>query len=261
MSEPVPVTRWEGEPVDHWRMCWGLPALHVFSSVPSTNDVLRAAGAAGSPAGTCAIAEHQSQGRGRLGRRWEAPEGTALLLSVLLRPGPGGSPAAAAVLPLRIGLAIAEAIASLAPVTPGLKWPNDVLLDGRKTAGILCEAAADFVVAGIGVNVGQGVEDFPPELRDQATSLRLAAGAAPSRAALAGAILRRLAPLFTAPHQPLSLVEIERFTALDVLAGRPIRVDDAPSGIAIGVTPLGSLLADVNGERTLIHAGTVRSMP
>lgn len=261
MTQEGPLARWEGEPVAHWRARWGVPELLVFDHTGSTNDRVRERAAAGAAAGTTVIAEYQTEGRGRLGRSWEARAGQALLASVLLRPAAGGAAEAAAVLPLRVGLALAGAIERLIGRPPGLKWPNDLELDGRKVAGILCEAGGEGVVVGIGVNVAQAEADFPPELRAGATSLRLAAGRPPARAALAGLLLERLAPLFTAPPQPLTEDERARFAALDVLSGHRVSVDDVPAGTAAGVSPTGSLVVLAEGERRLVHAGTVRSLP
>lgn len=261
MSGAGPLAHWEGEPVAHWRARWGVPELHIYQSTSSTNDRTRERATVGAEAGTTVIAEFQSEGRGRLGRSWQASPGQALLLSVLLRPAAGGAAEAAAVLPLRVGLALADAIEALTVRAAGLKWPNDVALDGRKVAGILCEAGAEGVVVGIGVNVGQREADFPPDLRSQATSLAIATGAPPARPALAGFVIERLAPLFSAPHRLLDERELARYAALDVLAGRRISVDDAPVGTAAGLTATGALVVEADGNRRLVHAGTVRRLP
>lgn len=257
--DAAPLAAWEGQELQHWCARWHVPELHVFARVASTNDVLRERALAGAPAGTTALADYQTQGRGRLGRTWEAPAGRALLFSVLLRPSPGPHPDAAGVLPLRIGLAIADAVEHLTGCAVALKWPNDVLLDGRKVAGILCESAADFVVAGIGINVGQTEAELPPELQSQATSLRIVTGEPPARPDLAGAILRLLRPLWRAPHRPLDPAELERFHRRDALAGRTVTVDDVPAGVAAGIDPLGALLVRLDGVERRVHAGTVRS--
>ncbi len=124
--------------------------------VASTMDVVASLGRAGAPEGLVVVAEEQTSGRGRAGRAWVAPAGTGLLCSILLRPPV--RPADLSALPLLIGVAVSRAIEAVAPVCPSVKWPNDVLIDGRKVAGILLNARAtaehvDFVVAGIGVNV------------------------------------------------------------------------------------------------------------
>lgn len=226
--------------------------------VHSTNDVLRRRGLAGAPAGATAIAEHQTGGRGRLGRPWVAPPGQGLLISVLLRPGEAGQAAAAGALPLRVGLAVVRALQEAAGIRTCIKWPNDVLAGGRKLAGILCEAAGDFVVAGIGINVHQLAGDFPPALRARATSLRIETGNPGDRPRLAGTLLRELAPLFAAPHRPLEPAELAEFAALDALAGHPVAVDDVVAGTAAGVDPLGALLISGPAGLRTCHGGTVR---
>ena len=161
-----------------------------FAETDSTQRVARDLAHDGAEEGTIVIAEAQSAGRGRLGRSWHSPPGTNLYCSIVLRPPlpPGGVPQLALVL----GLAAADAVAAVAGLEVGLKWPNDVVLDGRKAAGILTEMEAEVervhhVVAGLGVNVN--AEAFPPELAATATSLRLAAGRPVDRAVLTAALL------------------------------------------------------------------------
>jgi len=261
MSTEVVAPHWEGAVAGYWRSAWRIPELYIFQRTRSTNDVISRAGRAGAGAGTTAIADHQSEGRGRLGRTWIAPPGSALLLSVLLRPGSGSQQAAAGALPLRVGMALARALRVSAGITCMLKWPNDVLAGGAKLAGVLCEASADFVVAGVGVNVLQQAADFPPQLDPPATSVRLAGGSHGSRARLAGAILDELRPLFTRPHTPLGAAELDAFAALDALAGCRITIDGELAGTAAGIDPRGALLVSgPDGTRTC-HAGTVRRAP
>jgi len=258
MSTEIGVRDWEGAPVEHWRETWHIPELQVFRRTGSTNEVVKAAALRGSPAGSTAIADHQSAGRGRLGRAWVAAEGRALLLSVLFRPAPGGLAEAAGALPLRVGLAVADALRQLTVIEASIKWPNDVIANGGKLAGILCEAASSCVVVGIGVNVLQQREDFPPELRDTATSVRLATGSTCSRARLAGAILDGLRPWFNHPHAPLDWSELQRFASLDALAGSRVSIDQVVAGTATGIDSLGALIVAGPGGPRAFHAGTVR---
>jgi BirA family transcriptional regulator, biotin operon repressor / biotin---[acetyl-CoA-carboxylase] ligase len=137
------------------------------------------------------VADHQSAGRGRMGRAWEAPPGTSIAVSALL-PAP---PAHPGWLPLLAGLAVARGFAEVAGVHPGLKWPNDVLVeeDGwRKVCGILCEVHEQGIVVGIGANVDQTRDELPV---DTATSLRLCGGADVRREQLIGSVLAHLAAL------------------------------------------------------------------
>jgi BirA family biotin operon repressor/biotin-[acetyl-CoA-carboxylase] ligase len=140
--------------------------------------------------GAVAVAEKQTEGRGRLGRSWEAPAGTSLLVSVLLLP-----PGPAARLPelsLVAGRAVAEAIVEVTGIEPTIKFPNDVLIAGRKVAGILAESSEGRVVLGIGVNVNQTREQLPVTAQTEPTSLRLELGEPVDRLQLLAAILLRL---------------------------------------------------------------------
>lgn len=167
-------------------------ALHVFPELDSTNVTARELAAAGAAHGTVVIADAQRQGRGRLGRSWASPPGLNLYLSVVLR---GELPIErVAQISLLAGVATCETVREWCAAE--IKWPNDVLADGRKVAGLLAEMATSgtdpVVVLGIGVNLNATLDDFPPELRDKAGSLRLAGGAAVDRARFVGRLLSAL---------------------------------------------------------------------
>jgi BirA family transcriptional regulator, biotin operon repressor / biotin---[acetyl-CoA-carboxylase] ligase len=140
--------------------------------------------------GAVAAAEEQSEGRGRLGRSWQAPAGTSVLVSVLLRPPI--EPSRLPELSLVTGGAVAQAIAEVTGIDPVIKFPNDVLVGGRKVAGILAESSEGRVVLGIGVNVNQTAEQLPADTETEPTSLRLELGDPVDRAALLAAILLQL---------------------------------------------------------------------
>jgi BirA family biotin operon repressor/biotin-[acetyl-CoA-carboxylase] ligase len=140
--------------------------------------------------GAIAVAEEQSAGRGRLGRSWHAPARTGVLVSVLLRPEV--DPARLPELSLVAGGAVAEAIAEVTGIEPAIKFPNDVLVSGRKVAGILAESSEGRVVLGIGVNANQTEAQLPRDTDTEPTSLRVETGAAVDRAQLLAAILARL---------------------------------------------------------------------
>lgn len=142
------------------------------------------------PEGAVAVAEEQSEGRGRLGRSWHAPAGTSLLFSILLRPAVESSRLPE--LTLVAGGAVAEAIAELTGVEPAIKFPNDVLIGGRKVAGILAESSEGRVVLGVGINVNQTLEQLPLETQTEPTSLQLELGTSVDRAQLLAAVLARL---------------------------------------------------------------------
>jgi BirA family transcriptional regulator, biotin operon repressor / biotin---[acetyl-CoA-carboxylase] ligase len=135
--------------------------LTVVASTGSTNEDLLAAARAGVPAGAVLVAEEQTRGRGRLDRSWHSVPGAALTFSVLVRPS--GVPAASrGWLPLLAGVAVASAVSGQAAANASLKWPNDVLAEDAKLAGILAEQAGDSIVVGFGINVGQTAAELPP---------------------------------------------------------------------------------------------------
>jgi BirA family biotin operon repressor/biotin-[acetyl-CoA-carboxylase] ligase len=159
---------------------------------PSTQRLL----ADDDPEGAIAVTEEQTEGRGRLGRVWHAPMRTSVLVSIVLRP-PVESPRLPE-LSLVAGGAVAEAIADVTGLQPAIKYPNDVLVGGRKVAGILAESSEGRVVLGIGVNVNQRQEQLPADAQTEPTSLRVETGDQVERAELLAAILRRLERAYTA---------------------------------------------------------------
>jgi BirA family transcriptional regulator, biotin operon repressor / biotin---[acetyl-CoA-carboxylase] ligase len=166
--------------------------IRVVAETGSTNADLVAEAASGAPEGTVIVAESQSAGRGRLDRAWSAPARSGLAFSVLLRPAV--PVARLGWLPLLTGVAVTEALRRIAEVEARLKWPNDVLIDERKVAGILAERAGSAVVIGVGLNVSLDAAELPVPT---ATSLKLADAATTDRDPLLRAILRRLATVYT----------------------------------------------------------------
>ncbi|MFP4623588.1 MAG: biotin--[acetyl-CoA-carboxylase] ligase [Gemmatimonadota bacterium] len=262
---------WQGRPVEAWRSAWRLPALRVFHTVGSTNDLARTMAAAGAAEGSLVVAEEQTAGRGRLGRRWSSPAGASLSLSMVLRPGDVAhwTPA----LTLRLGLAAAEAIETVLPVDIAIKWPNDLVAlpgkpatrrgAGRKLAGILCEGdilgdRINHVIAGIGVNLAQHDDDWPPELAGRATSLAAAAGAKPDVPRLVGGLAEGWIRVAASAGAELDPDELDRLQRRDRLRDRDVRVDGRPVGTAAGISPRGGLLVRSGGELREIIAGTVR---
>lgn len=162
---------------------------HIYRYAESTDSTQRML-AEDAAEGAIAVAEMQTEGRGRLGRAWEAPAGTSVLVSVLLLPA-----VEAPRLPelsLVAGGAVAQAIAEVTGLEPVIKFPNDILVRSRKVAGILAESSEGRVVLGIGVNVNQTLEQLPPDAQTEPTSLRLELGGPVSRARLLAAILLQL---------------------------------------------------------------------
>jgi BirA family biotin operon repressor/biotin-[acetyl-CoA-carboxylase] ligase len=218
----------------------GHPRLHLRSTT-STNDRARTLAAAGAPHGTVVTAAEQTAGRGRQGRTWSAPPGRALLVSIVLRDPPN-------LLPLVAGLAVAEVAGDAALI----KWPNDVLVDGRKIAGILAEGQPQqgWAVLGIGLNVALRIEDLPPELHDSAGTLGLEpADVEPTLERLLGALERTLA------LDEAAL--LAAFRRRDALRGREVRWATG-RGRAEGVDGEGRLVvALAEGGRTALSAGEV----
>jgi BirA family transcriptional regulator, biotin operon repressor / biotin---[acetyl-CoA-carboxylase] ligase len=222
----------------------GRPRLHL-RSVGSTNQRARELAAAGAPHGTLVTATEQTAGRGRQGRRWVAPPGRALLMSLVLREWPR-------LLPLAAGIAVAEECGPRASI----KWPNDVLLDGRKVAGILAEGRPQegWAVLGIGVNVAVDPADLPPELRATAGTLgRAPAGVEPF-------LVDLLAALDAALTLPASAV-LDAWRARDALRGHEVRWAGG-RGTAAGLDGAGRLVVRLpGGGRTELDAGEVHLVP
>lgn len=218
----------------------GAPRLHLRAT-DSTNERARALAAAGAPHGTLVSAGEQSTGRGRQGRTWSAPPDRALLMSLVLREYP----------PL-LSLGAAVAVAEIAGPGATIKWPNDVLLGGRKLAGILVEARPreGWAVLGIGVNVAVRETDLPSDLREHAATLGLdRAAIEPTLTALLAALERRLGED--------GAVLLAAYRARDALHGREIAWQRG-RGVAAGIDDDGHLLVDrLDGTRTTLDAGEV----
>jgi BirA family biotin operon repressor/biotin-[acetyl-CoA-carboxylase] ligase len=219
----------------------------------STNDDLVAAARHGAPSGTVLVTDHQTAGRGRLGRRWDAPAGASLLVSVLVRPSPDAAQRLHGATQA-VGLSAQAACVDVAGFRPDLKWPNDLLVGARKLAGVLSEALPGAVVLGMGLNVA-----WPPEPTEQAISASSAAGRPIGRDELLAGYLGHLARrLEQWEHDPAELHGDYR-TALATL-GRAVRVELASGtieGIAVDVAPDGQLVVVSDGQQHLVSAADV----
>ena len=175
------------------------------------------------PEGAIAVTDHQTAGRGRLGRAWVEAPGTAVLCSILLRPRSGRRPAE---LSLVAAVAVAEAVEATTDLSAQIKWPNDVMLNRRKVAGILAEMCADAVVVGIGINVNQGRDQLPDDTRTPAGSLRSLTGVEYGRDAVLSTMLERL-DLRYGQWQADGLDGVfDDLGSRDFLRGRRVRVGD-----------------------------------
>lgn len=217
----------------------GHPLVYL-PAVASTNSHALELARQGAAEGTLVTTDDQTAGRGRVGRPWKSLPGQQLALSLVLRPS-----FTANFLMMASALAVADAIASVAPLRPDLKWPNDILVGGRKICGILIETSEGVVVLGIGVNVNGSLAS-DPELAARAATLAEAAGRAVSREALLAAIVRQLdAVYFTLADAAGRAAVREAWRARLATLGRPATVtqhDQTLTGLAEDVDADGALL-------------------
>lgn len=263
-----------GNPADI-RNPFGAPVFYqaeTGSTMDDAREIVHRFTAEGIPVaeGTVAAAGFQHGGRGRIpARKWDSPPGENLICTTILHFPPP------ACITLRTGLAVAETFARFLPAGAGdveIKWPNDVLCAGRKLAGILCESDGRFVYAGTGLNIGQ--REFPPEIRDKASSLALLAGGKPVpsvrevmeeflacmqkvlrpdfpwKEALSARLYKKNRPAFFFPGQAEGL---SPYTALPA-----VLPDTAVSGILRGVQEDGGLILETNGGLRVFYSGELR---
>ena len=237
---------------------WLARDIHHYEEVDSTNRVALDLAREGAAHGTAVVAESQSAGRGRLGRSFFSPPHRNLYTSLVLRPRTSTAEAPAWILASAVG--VAETVAEFVTDPPGveIKWPNDVLLGGRKTCGILMELGAEatsvaFLVLGIGVNLNVAQEEFPEEFRDLATSVGQHAGAPIERVSFARRLYENLEPVLdTCEREGLAGV-LPRFESRFHMKGRRVRVRDlggsVRSGVVLGIDGEGALrLAPDDGD-------------
>lgn len=227
---------------------FGRPYLYE-ERCESTQPLLEA----GLPEGAVAVCDVQTGGRGRLGRAWEAPPGTAVLCSTLLRPPPGRRTAE---LSLVGGLATAEAVERATGLAAQIKWPNDVMLNRRKVAGVLAEARDDAVVLGIGLNVNQARNELPAGTAIAPGSLRTIDGVVRERARVLADLLVALERHYDAWREDGLGALYEGLGARDFLRGRKILVDGS-EGYGVAIDRSGRLEVLIRGERRLLESGEV----
>jgi len=253
----APLLRWEGHEVEWWRRELEIPLLEVHSSLGSTNDRARRLAMGEAAPFTVVVAEEQTDGRGRGAKRWHSPARCGLWFSLLVRTARGGN---LSLVPLLTGVALARAVEWLRPTPPpGIKWPNDLLVDGRKVAGVLCEGAGEMVVVGVGVNLRPPAGGFPTELVGGAGWL----GERGGEEVPPGELLRVLVPILRSlldpPPTQISPELLRELSSRDVLLGAPLQVDDGPPVIGRGLDRDGALLVEApSGSVRRVVAGTVR---
>jgi BirA family biotin operon repressor/biotin-[acetyl-CoA-carboxylase] ligase len=236
--------------------------IHHFDTLPSTNDLAKELAARGAPEGTLVVAEGQSRGRGRLGREWNSPPGVGLYVSVLLRP-----PLPPTDLPpitLTAAVAVVRALRQAGGVSAGLKWPNDLVLAGKKLGGILTEMETEsdrirHLVVGLGLNVNN--RQFPAELADLATSLALTTGRTFSRLRLLQVWLEELESLYQRFLAREFAAILEEWRDYTVTLGHAVRVRQGEveiCGQALEVSADGALLIQTrSGEIVRVTSGEI----
>lgn len=237
--------------------------IYFYEETDTTNNRARELALEGAPEGTLVVAEKQTAGRGRRGKVWESPLGTGIWMSLVLRPQI--APTEASVLTLLCGLATAEAIEAETGLSADIKWPNDILINGKKAVGILTEMDCEmsevhFVIPGIGINVNTA--SFPPEIAEIATSLYLECGKTVSRRRLVHKVLERLEEhyetfLWTGSFAAM----LEDYRKHCITLGKEVHVlgREPFFAEALDITPEGELLvrrAD-NGKEEVVFSGEV----
>lgn len=231
---------------------WAGKNLLFFEKVDSTNNMVRTLAEQGAPEGTLVVAANQTAGKGRRGRSWSAPEGTSIAMSILLRPE--FPPERASMLTLVMAMAIARGIREVTGLDAGIKWPNDIVADGKKLCGILTEMSTEmeyirYVVIGIGINVS--MKEFPEELKQKATSLELCLGRPVKRAPLIDACMRAFEEYYEKYLQTLDLSLLqEEYNRELVNVEREVTVL-APAGdytgVSHGINREGELVVELAG--------------
>lgn len=227
-----------------------------FRELPSTQDEIKKYVFSG-PHGLVIWADRQSQGRGRLSRSWYSPRAAGLYFSLLLKE-PLARPLTLYGLATAVG--VVQALEEVVRIPFQLKWPNDILLRGRKLGGILLEAVSKALIIGIGLNVSFRREDFPPEIREKATSIFEETGLLISRAKILRSVLKHL-------ESSYDLLLKEGFSAFeaawrerDVALGSRVvlrRGEEILTGYALGPSPKGTLLLKTNQGLTEVHSGEI----
>lgn len=258
----IPDTLSESELKSIRRTEWIGEEIFYFPVIDSTNTKAKQLAEEGYPAGTLVIAEQQDAGRGRRGRSWESPRGSGIFMTLMLKPDI--RPDNASMLTLVAALAVAEAIRKCTKRPAGIKWPNDIVMNGKKVCGILTEMSAqvdyvNHVVIGIGINVHN--ESFPEEMADRATSLYLETGEHCNRAALMEEVweqFERYYEIFLQTEDLSGLVK--EYEAHLVNMRQIVKVLDPKEpfeGKAMGITARGELMVDTWESRRLVAAGEV----
>ena len=240
---------------------WAGKTVHFAKETDSTNLWIKRLAKEGASEGTLALAEFQSAGRGRLGRSWEVPEGTSVMMSILLRPK--FEPQYAPTLTLVMGMAVAKAVKNLG-FDVSIKWPNDVVVSHKKICGILTEMGVrdgkiDYAVIGVGINVN--IREFPEEMADKATSLYLESGREFDRSQIPGLVMEAFEKYYEKFAATCDLSGLkEEYESILANYNQPVRVlaKEPYEGVARGITDGGELLVEkTDGTIVAVSAGEV----
>ena len=240
---------------------WAGKTVHFARETDSTNLWIKRLAKEGAPEGTLALAEFQSAGRGRLGRSWEVPEGTSVMMSILLRPK--FEPQYAPMLTLVMGMAVAKAVKKFG-FDVSIKWPNDVVVSHKKICGILTEMGVrdgkiDYAVIGVGINVN--IREFPEEMADKATSLYLEGGREFDRSQIPGLVMEAFEEYYEKFAATCDLSGLkEEYESILANYNQPVRVlaKEPYEGVARGITDGGELLVEkTDGTIVAVSAGEV----
>lgn len=241
---------------------WAGCEIYYFDSIDSTNTKAKELAEEGHPSGTLVVADRQTAGKGRRGRSWESPTGIGIFMTLMLKPEI--NPNNASMLTLVAAMATTRAIRRVTGVSAMIKWPNDIVMNGKKVCGILTEMSAQFdyinhIVIGIGINVHN--EDFPEEIAKTASSLYLESGQHIHRASLIEAFLEEFEDVYAEYLKTEDMEGLQKeYDAMLVNRGRQVRVLDPKEpfeGKAMGITKKGELIVDTWESRKLVSSGEV----
>ena len=246
-----------------WKPKWVGCEILYFDSIDSTNTKAQELAEKGYPSGTLVVADKQIAGKGRRGRNWESPSGCGIFMTLMLKPDI--NPNNASMLTLVSALAVAKALADITGKDAKIKWPNDIVIDGRKVCGILTEMSAQFdyinnIVIGIGINVNNS--SFPEEISATASSLRLLSGGKKYRRA---EIIEKIMEYFEKYYSIFLETEdlsalVNEYDAMLVNMKKQVKVLDPKEpfeGKAMGITKTGELIVDTWESRKLVSSGEV----
>jgi len=238
--------------------------VFVFESIDSTNQCAKTLADTGAVDGTVVVADHQTSGRGRQGRTWESPPNSNLLLSIILRlPAEKQD---AGLLTFLAAVSVARALEAVTSLHVECKWPNDLLLNGKKCCGILLENSFQggrllYSVVGVGININQA--EFPGTLKNVATSIAVETGKLHERLEILRAILRSFDSLYREMHNSGFDRILREWNSRCTMFGRRVALESADrpvAGIAVGLSPDGGLVLQTSEGERVVHAGDISTM-